>query len=142
MRNRSMYGAIPAQLYTWYEPLRPVAGSKRTGVVTESNLFCACKLVERSIMNCVQTGLVFSHDDEPSTKAKPSKSKSIPSKLLVTTRFVIVETTSFRVLDFARYPYRTNFLVPSVIAGSILKPCDLSTFTCSVMLSDGFAEVN
>ena len=58
----------------------------------------------------------------PSTKAKPSKSKSMPSKFLLVTRSIIDLTTLALSLLFASSFARTNFSVPSVMVGMILNP--------------------
>ena len=73
-------------------------------------------------MNKTQLGAVFAHVVLASTKAKPSKSKSIPSKPFLLTKSTIDLTIVVRVSAFARYPARTNSFVPSVIVGMIFNP--------------------
>ncbi|CAB4783990.1 unannotated protein [freshwater metagenome] len=58
----------------------------------------------------------------PSTKAKPSKSRSIPSNEYLLTRSTIDLTIVILVSGFARYPDKTSFSVPSVIVGINLRP--------------------
>ena len=72
-------------------------------------------------MNATHEGAVAFHVVFGSTNAKPSKSISIPSKLFVRTKFMMVSTTCLREAGALRRPANTPFSVPSVIVGMICK---------------------
>ena len=90
--------------------------------MTERIFPCACSAALSSLTKRTQFGLVAGQDAVPSTKAKPSKSKSMPSKFLLVTRSIIDLTTLALSLLFASSFARTNFSVPSVMVGMILNP--------------------
>ena len=90
--------------------------------MTERILPFARKASLNSFTNRTQFGFVVGHDAVPSTKAKPSKSKSMPSKFLFITKSIIDFITFARSLLLARSFARTNLSVPSVMVGIILKP--------------------
>ena len=90
------------------------------------------------------------HVASGSTKAKSSKSKSIPSNLLLTTKFVIVLTMLALAAGSASKLERiigvclpvTGFVfVPSVIVGRILYPALCSCEIGPAMGTLGFAGV-
>ena len=91
-------------------------------MVTDKTLPFERNFALNSFTNATQNGAVLAHVLFPSTKAKPSKSKSIPSKLFAFTNVAILSTTCVRVLGFANNPESTNFAVPSVIVGTIDNP--------------------
>ena len=80
-------------------------------------------------------------DAVPSTKAKPSKSKSMPSKFLLITKSIIDLITFARSVLLASNFARTNLSVPSVIVGIILNPA-LRIFVSGISIATlGFPGV-
>ena len=72
--------------------------------------------------NATQNGLVLSQLEFPSTNAKFSKSKSMPSKLFAKTKSFIAVTAACRPLSVDNKFESTNLSVPSVMVGIIVRP--------------------
>jgi ABC-type sugar transport system substrate-binding protein len=72
--------------------------------VTDKSFSDACNEALSSLINRTQLGAVFAQEVLPSTKAKPSKSRSIPSKPFLFTSSVIDLTIAVRVSVLAKYP--------------------------------------
>ncbi len=73
-------------------------------------------------MNAIHAGLVVPHVDDPSLKAKPSKSRSIPSNPLAVTVATICATNAARVVGLAITAAMRRAGIPSVIVGSTFTP--------------------